>query len=346
MRRFWGILLVLSVFCLAGCGKKEISEEQKQKEEDKIQIGMSFDSFVVERWQRDRDVFVSTASELGAEVNIQNANGDAREQITQLEYFIDKNVDVIVVVPIEADGLSEVIHKAKEKGIKVISYDRLILNAETDLYVSFDNEAVGSLMGRELTKRLKKGDQVLFVCGPQSDNNVAYVEKGAREKLEEKGIEVLDTVYVEGWKAELAADYISENMDKVQQADAILCGNDDIAGQVVRVLSENRLAGSILVTGQDADLSACQRIVEGTQCMTVYKPVEQLAKVAAEAAVALAKGEIVETEDTISDNTWQIPFRKLEPLAVTSENMDAIIVDSGFHLKEDIYLDRPNVERE
>lgn len=337
------VLTIALLLFLTGCSGEGTKAEAEEGGETPIQIGLSFDTFVVERWQRDRDVFVSTASELGAQVNVQNANGDVQEQIAQLEYFIEKKVDVIVVVPIEAESLAGTIKKAREKGIRVISYDRLAINSHADLYISFDNETVGTLMGEAVSDQLNRGDQVLMICGPVSDNNVSLVRKGFLEELERKEIEVLDTVYIDGWKAELAADYISENMEQVRQVQAIMCGNDNLAGQVIRVLAENRLAGSVCVVGQDADLEACQRIVEGTQYMTVYKPVEKLAKCAAEAAVALAEGEELETADLIFDGSWEIPYIRLDLLAVTSQNMDDIIVDSGFHLKEDIYIDRPNV---
>lgn len=123
-----------------------------------------------------------------------------------------------------------------------------------------------------------------------------------------------------------------------------MCGNDDLAREVVRVLAENRLAGKICVVGQDADLEACQRIVADTQCMTVYKPIEKLAKAAAEYAVALAKGEEMEVTETCNDGKYEIPYVKLQPLSVTKSNMDAIIIASGFHLREDVYIDRPKVQ--
>lgn len=343
MRRKVIIVCVLLLFVLVGCAKRD-NEEKKDLGEKKIQIGVSFDNFVVERWQRDRDVFVSTAKDLGATVNVQNANGDVEKQIQNMQYFIDKKVDVIVVVPIEAKSLSEIIEKAKEMGIRVISYDRPALEAKTDLYISFDNEMVGSLMGQELRKKLKENDKVLMVCGSSEDDNVHWVEKGFRKEMDAAKIQILDTVYMDNWKAELAAEYISSHMDLVEQAQAIMCGNDDLAREVVRVLAENRMAGNILVVGQDADLEACQRIVANTQYMTVYKPVEKLAKSAAEAAVALANGEKLDIEESFDDGKGKIPYLKLEPLAVTKKNMDATIIDSGFHLREDVYIERPRNE--
>ena len=340
---YMGILIIS--FLLAGCGRKESKiTVEEPREEDKIQIACCFDNFVVERWQRDRDVFVSTAQELGAEVNVQNGNGDAQEQIKQIEYFIDKKVDVLVVVPIDSYSLTEVIKKAKNAGIKVISYDRLALEAAPDLYISFDNEMVGKLMGTEMAKVLKKGDKIIMICGPSEDNNVSYVERGFREAISEKGIVDADMTYIDNWKADLAGQYVAEHLEEIREVQGIMCGNDDLAREVVRVLSENRLAGEICVVGQDADLEACQRIVAGTQYMTVYKPIEKLAKSAAECAVAMAKGETVVTEETLNDGTTDVPYIKLQPLAVTKGNIDATIIDSGFHLREDVYIERPKVQ--
>lgn len=337
-----GICLVL---LLTGCtGKENKSEQSASQQDDKITIGMSFDSFVIERWQRDRDVFVSTAKELGATVNVQNANGDVEKQIEQIEYFIQKGVDVIVIVCIDSDSLTATVQKAKDEGIKIIAYDRLVTNSDADLYITFDNEMVGTLMADALVARGAGGGKVLMLGGSPLDNNVPLVENGFRTVCRRHNMEVLDSIHCDGWRAELAADYVYSHPDKVASANAIMCGNDNLAGQVIRALSEKRLAGNILVVGQDADLEACQRIVEGTQTMTVYKPVEKLAKRAAECAIALAKDEALTGSDvaTISDGTYTIPYIGLEPIAVTKDNINEVIIGSGFHLKEDVYLNVPD----
>mgnify|MGYP000330928461 CR=1 FL=1 len=338
---YMGILIIS--FLLAGCGRKESKiTVEEPREEDKIQIACCFDNFVVERWQRDRDVFVSTAQELGAEVNVQNGNGDAQEQIKQIEYFIDKKVDVLVVVPIDSYSLTEVIKKAKNAGIKVISYDRLALEAAPDLYISVDNEMVGKLMGTEMAKVLKKGDKIIMICGPSEDNNVSYVERGFREAISEKGIVVADMTYIDNWKADLAGQYVAEHLEEIREVQGIMCGNDDIASQVVQVLAENQLAGNVVVVGQDGDLAACQRIVEGTQYMTAFKPIEDLARKAAKYAVEMGSGKgVAELEDvteTVNDGTYEIPSCILEPTAVTKENIDKVIIEGGFHRRDEVYL--------
>ena len=249
--------LLVMMLLLCACGNLETGKNQGEvAENDKIQIGMSFDSFVIERWQRDRDIFVSTAKELGAEVNVQNANGDLEQQKKQINYFIDKGMDVIVVICIDSKGLTEEVQRAKDAGIKIIAYDRLLQNTDIDLYISFDNERVGTMMGEALVENGLAGGNVLMLGGSAVDSNVAMVERGFRKVMEDNQVTILDSMHADGWKAELAGAYIYDHMDVVSEADAIMCGNDDLASKVVHALKEKRLAGDIMVVGQDADLEA------------------------------------------------------------------------------------------
>ena len=332
--------LILIFTSLLGCTTKENDVGvNSEKEEDTINIGMSFDSFVIERWQRDRDVFVSTAKEMGAEVNVQNANGDIEEQKRQIQYFIEQGVDVIVIICIDAETLSEEVKKAKNAGIKVIAYDRIIRDADIDLYISFDNYMVGTQMGETLVASgVGEGSNIIMIGGSLTDYNVPALEEGFVNVMDENGVTISDSIHCDGWKAEIASEYVYSNLDKISDADAIMCGNDNIASKVVSVLSEQRLAGEIPVTGQDADLEACQRIVEGTQLMTIYKPVDLLAKKAAECAIKLAKGEDLGTDKTMNNGNYDVPYISLEPIPVTKDNIDETIINSGFHSKEDVYL--------
>jgi D-xylose transport system substrate-binding protein len=308
-----------------------------------ISIGMCFDSFIIERWQRDRDAFVAKATkELGATVNIQNANGDVDEQVKQIDYFIDKKVDVLVIVAIDSEAVTEAVKRAKKANIKVIAYDRLIRNANVDLYITFDNEKVGTFMAQTIKDNIPDDGKILMMCGPLEDNNVPLVQEGFSNTLKDTNIQVMATEHATGWIAETGFDFVSDYLSNNENVDAIMCGNDGIASQVIHALSERRMAGEVCVVGQDADLDACQRIVEGTQTMTVYKPVEKLAQKAAEYAVALGKGEYMAAPNTFYDGAQEVPYEGLEPIAVTKENMD-IIINDGFHLEEDIYL---NVKKE
>ena len=344
MKKFIAGLMVFTLLLFTGCEVRDKIETPKSDKEDTgIQIAMSFDSFVIERWQRDRDVFVSTVKELGATVNVQNANGDVEKQKEQIEYFIKKGVDVIVIVCIDSDSLKSTVQKAKDEGIKIIAYDRLVTNSDADLYITFDNEMVGTMMAEYLAQNGAAGKNVLMLGGSPLDNNVPAVENGFLDVCLKESMTVIDSIHCDGWRAEIAGDYIYEHEDTVREAAGIMCGNDNLAGQVIRALSEKRLAGDLPVVGQDADLEACQRIVEGTQGLTVYKPVERLAKRAAECAIALAQCKNLEGDDitTINDGTYDIPYIGLTPIAVTRDNLDEVIISSGFHLKEDVYLNVP-----
>lgn len=332
---FFGAMLMLG---LCGCGKSQ--ELVESETEEKIKIGIIFDTFVVERWQRDRDLFVATVQDLGAEVYTQNANGDPARQEEMIRHFIEEDTDAIVVVAIESEIIADEIQDAREAGIKVVSYDRLAMEANTDLYISFDNVEVGVLMAEGFTETLEPGDSVVMICGPESDGNTAMVKQGFLETVDAYGLQVLDIAYAAGWEAEEAKKYVDEHVDLIREAKGIMCGNDNLAGSVIQALVENQLDTPVVV-GQDADLDACQRIVEGIQYMTVYKPVENLAKRAAEATIELVKeGEVV-YDTMINDGEYDVPYIMLKPVAVTRENINATIIDSGFHMKEDVYLNRP-----
>ena len=182
MKKKTGIFLIIGIvlaLMLTGCGKQSVETETAHTtEEDKLQIGLSFDSFVIERWLRDRDMFVSTAQSLGAEVNMQVAGGEVEEQISQIEYFIQKKMDVIIIIPIDGDALYDVVKEAKSKGICVICYDRIIPNVNADLYITIDNEMVGTLMGEALKRACPDGGNIFAIYGSPTDKNVEEVEKG------------------------------------------------------------------------------------------------------------------------------------------------------------------------
>lgn len=343
MRSKWMILILLvSILLLSmGCGAKELQKPiPSSVESNQIQIGMSFDTFVLERWLRDREVFTSTAAQLGAQVNVQNANGDSKEQLKQIRYLIDKKMDAIVIVPIDAQDvqLVKLLGEAKGKGIVVVCYDRLVGNADADLYISFDNKQVGVLMAQEVLKCIPEGGRIAAVFGPDTDANVPQAIAGVREVLEEQGQELVYENQAAGWKEEYAFEYINECLETVGSVDAIICGNDALASMALKALAEKQEADGVCIVGQDADILACQRIVEGYQHMTVYKPIHMLAKKAAQYTVDLVEGKDVKVEETMNDGKYEVPFCRLEPVAVTKENMDEVIIGAQFHLRDEVYL--------
>lgn len=331
-------ICVCMILPLGACSvKEEIRESVVEKEDDGIKIGLSIDSLVIERWQRDRDLIVSKAQELGAEVNVQNANGVVSEQISQIEYFIDKQMDVIVIIAIDDIALKDVVAKAKKAGIKIIAYDRLLRDSNVDLYISFDNVKVGELMGKYIKQAIGNEGTIIQIKGSPTDNNVMMVQQGFENIINTTNIKIDYAEFSDNWLAENGFIVTSDYLSSGKVPDAIMCGNDNIAAHAIRALIEKRHAGKVCVVGQDADLEACQRIIEGTQYMTVYKPVEKLAKMTAEMAVDMAKDVPLEVTETINDGTYDVPFERLEPIPVTKENMDEIITGK-YHQRNEIYL--------
>jgi len=335
-----------AVILLGGCGQSgDTSRNNTVTTEKTIQIGMSFDSFVIERWLRDRDAFVKTAKELGADVNVQIANGDVNKQISQIQYFIDKGMDAIVIIAADGSALKDVVAKAKGKGIKIISYDRLIPDADSDLYISYDNETVGRLMARSLIAAKPGGGKIVEIKGSETDYNVTQVSEGFDDEISGSKLSVVYSANCGNWEADQATAYMEEALAKDSDIVGVMCGNDDIATRVVQTLSEHQMAGRVAVVGQDAELSACQRIVENTQTMTVFKQVEDMADIAARMCVDLVNGKSVTdtslsyyTTETINDGMYNVPYYKMEPVAVTKDNIDEVIIASGFHKREDVYL--------
>jgi len=335
-----GIWIIICALILTGCNQRDMVEDNT------IKIGLSFDSFVIERWHREQDAFVSKAEELGATVYVQNANGEVDKQIDQIEYFIKEDVDTIVIIPTDADAIVPIIKKAQAQGIKIISYDRLIRNAGTDLYISFDNKMIGELLTQELLNEVEDGENIIVVMGSPADYNVDIIDAEFERLSKRRNIHVLEKVYAENWLSETAFNVVSAHLSEGEEISGIFCGNDDLAQQAIKALSEYRRAGSVCVVGQDGDLSACQRIVEGTQNMTIYKNVIMMARQAATMAVELAKGETPDIEEQINDGTKDIPYYRMLPEKVNKENMDEVIIQSGFHLKEEVYLNLLDKEEE
>ena len=363
------ILMACLIFTLVGCGgntaeKKEnttstsdktTEETQKEdntqakeedKSKDKILIGLSMATLQEERWQKDRDLFVARAEELGAEVLVQSANGDENLQNSQAENLITQGVDVLVVIAQNGETAAAIVDAAHKENIKVIAYDRLITNCDLDYYISFDNVKVGEMQAEALVKRYPKGNYVL-IGGSPTDNNAKLVREGQMNILQpyiDRGdIKIVADQWADGWKPEVALKHV-ENALTANNNDvvAVVTSNDGCAGAAVQALAEQKLAGKVGVSGQDADLAACQRVAEGTQTVTVYKPIKAIATKAAEMAVALAKGESVsDATEKVNNGKVDVSSVLLSPVAVDASNMYEIVIKDGWHKLEDVYKNVP-----
>lgn len=335
------LLLGLTILCLTGCNLR-LAQGEKRRHDQELLVGFAMDTLKEERWQRDRDYFTARLRALGVRVIVQHANNDTSLQLQQIDDLIRRHVDVLVIVPHEAEKMANAVAKARKAGIRVVSYDRLMRNVPMDLYISFDNVKVGELMAEYLVKRLPSGRYVI-INGAPTDNNCSMFNKGYKNVLNSpkgKDVQVISEIWADDWRPEAAYQHIESLLRKGESFDAVIAANDSLASAVIQSLAERRLAGKVLVAGHDADLSGCQRIVEGTQAMTIYKPIRTLADRAAELVYLLAQGKNLQVKNLIFNGKYYVPAEIIDPISIDPSNMTTIVND-GFHRLEDIYMNVP-----
>ncbi|MBL4931502.1 MULTISPECIES: sugar ABC transporter substrate-binding protein [Clostridium] len=328
---------IMAAALFAGCGKKDAPASSDKK----LVIGVSLPTQREERWVRDKETMEAYAKEKGVDLKIQVADTDVAQQASQVENLISQGIDVLVLAPADASASAQSVEKAHAAGIKVISYDRLIANCDLDLYMSFDNEKVGELQGEYITKKAPKGNYIVMAGAP-TDNNATLFKKGAMKYIQplvDKGdIKVVTDLAVDNWEPtnalKIVENSLTANSNKV---DAILAPNDGTAGAAIQALSAQGLAGKIPVTGQDSELTAAQRIVQGTQSMTIFKDTRELGKAAIDAAIKFAKGESVESNGKVNNGKMDVPSSLLAAQVVDKDNLDKVLIDSGYLKKDDVY---------
>lgn len=265
---------------------------------------------------------------------MQSADASEERQISQIENLISRGVDVIVIVPFNSKTLGNVVAEAKKAGIKVVSYDRLILDADVDAYISFDNEKVGELQAQGVIDAKPKGNYFLLGGAP-TDNNAKMLRAGQMKVLKpaiDRGdIKIVGQQWVPEWSASTALriveDALTANNNKI---DAIVASNDGTAGGAIQALAAQHLAGKVPVSGQDADLAAVKRVIAGTQTMTVYKPLKLIAGEAAKLAVDLAKGTKPAYNAQYDNGKKKVDTVLLQPTLLTKRNVDVVVKD-GFY---------------
>jgi D-xylose transport system substrate-binding protein len=333
-RALIGALLAASL--LAACGG---GSAPRRPETGPLKIGLLLDQLREERWQRDRDLFVARAEELGAKVSVKAGDGNADKQLDAAKALLDEGVKVLVVVPTDLEKAGAIVAAAAEKSVPVISYDRLIRDADVALYVSFDNVKVGRMQADALVTKAPRGNYVLLGGSP-TDYNAQLVRDGQNEVLKPslaKGVHIVAEPFIEGWDPAKAKDEMAAVLKKTKSIAAVVASNDSTAQGAIEALSAAKLDGKVFVSGQDAELTACQRIVKGTQLMTVYKPLKPLARMAAGAAVSLAKGQAIDSLVKMNNGKKDVPARLLDPIAVDKSNIDVTVISDGFHSREDVY---------
>ncbi len=324
------LALLMTVAIFSSC-KKEVPK-----------IGLLMDSFVHERWEKDRDLFKQKVTELGGEVLIEAAQGDANLQLKQAKKLIKEGVKVLVVVSAHSEKASKIVEFAHKNNVKVIAYDRLIKQCDLDYYVSTDNDKIGELQANYIISKIKKGNFAL-IGGSTFDHNAFMIREGQiniLQPLVEKGdIKIIYDQYTERWGEDEGYTHALKILeDTASHVAAILAANDAIASGVIKALEEKELIGKVLVSGQDADLDACKKIINGKQTMTVYKPIKNIAYTAAELAINIATNKKYDPpKQRINNNKKLVPAILLNAIAVHKDNMKTTVIKDGFFTEKEIY---------
>ena len=333
----WAFLLLLAASALHAQNKPARSGDLK--------IGFLMDSLKIERWQTDLDNFQKRAGELGAQVLVETAEGNDELQLQQAQKLLNAGVKSLVLVAHDAEKAVRIVAVAKAKHVPLLCYERLVRDPGVGFFVGVDASAVGLVQATSLTQIAPKGNYVL-IAGSAADSNATILRdaqwKVLKPFVDRGDIKVVSDTWSKDWNPTEAYAHMTEAIESAKgNITAVVASNDGTAGGAIQALTEHNLAGKVLVSGQDADLAAIIRILDGTQTMTVYKPLGSQAKLAAEAAVALAKGEPVKSAVSFTVESKAIPAILLTPVVVTKDNVKQTVIKDGFQNLETIQKSLP-----
>ena len=296
------------------------------------------DSASSARWEDfDRPLIEAACEEAGIECLIQNAEGDKDNMATIADQMIADGIGVLAIVNLDSESGAAIQEKAAAAGVKNIDYDRLTLGGSADVYVSFDNVAVGTTQGEGLIQCFggdTEGKRIIQLHGSPTDNNATLFREGYQAAIADAGFETVGEEAVPDWDNAQGGVIFEQLLTAAGgQVDGVLVANDGLSLAAQAVLADNGL--TLPTTGQDATVDGLRAILQGTQCMTVYKPVVVEAEAAVAAAVALLNGEAPDTDATIDNENGEIPFVQGEVTGIFLENIN-VPIDDGFVSRDDV----------
>ncbi|MEQ8155813.1 MAG: substrate-binding domain-containing protein [Clostridiaceae bacterium] len=317
--------------------KRGKEHKNKLANRQNVAIGVSFPAVGVGRWLRDKEAMEARAKEKGVTLKIEINEFDVIKQALQVEKLISQGINVLIVVPIDPVSPASFIEKAHKAGIKVISYDDLAQNTDLELYMAFSWTRIGEIQGLYLVTKVPRGNYIIM----SGDPGIEFKE-GAMEYIQPLAnignVKIVTDKVIKGWDPKIAYGIVKDSLiANKNNINAILAPNDETAGAAIEALQEQGLAGKAAVTGQDADLAAIRRIIQGTQSMTVLKDTRELGKRAVDAAINLAEGGPVDTNSKVNNGKMNVPSILLEPVLVDKNNIDSVIIGRGYYTKEQVY---------
>lgn len=293
--------------------------------EDRQRFGIAMPSFRESRWQLDLQAFQTEAALRQVDILVRFAGNDQKQQNLQVMELVNVGIDALIIAPNDVLSAAEGVEYARAHGVPVISYDRLAEKCSPDAYVTFDRLGVGELMGRYLAAHVPHGG-IILLRGPQSDSNSRDYFDGAIRYLgpliKAGALNVVLEAEVPEWRADMAEKLVDQALAGTLSVRAVLAPNDDTAGGVVKALERHGLSGAVCVTGQDATAEGLRRVLAGTQGMTVYKDVNQLARRAVAVARELASGTTPFPDGETDNGKERVPTYVQPVAAVEKDSLD------------------------
>jgi D-xylose transport system substrate-binding protein len=341
-----GVLAALLMLVAAGCATNEPESGGSGGGGGAKKIALLLPETKTTRYEaQDRPLFEAKVKALCSDCEIiySNADQDAAKQQSQAEAALTNGAKVMVLDPVDSASAGAMVQKAKAQNVPVISYDRLILNADVDYYISFDNEKVGQLQGTALVDKLKadsKSGSIVMINGAPTDNNAKLFKQGAHSVIDSSGFKVAKEYDTPDWSPDKAQTEMEQAITAVGKTGfvGVYAANDGTAGGAIAAMKGQGIKPIPPVTGQDAELAAVQRLLTGEQFMTVYKAIKPEAEGAAQLAVDLVNGKTTSdaAKDKVNNGQKDVPSVLLEPVAVTKDNIKDTIVADGFLKTADI----------
>ena len=338
-------------------------EKTEEKAEETTQagggkVGVAMPTKDLQRWNQDGANMEEQLKAAGYEVDLQYASNDIATQVSQIENMISSGAQVLVIASIDGDSLGTVLAQAKEAGISVIAYDRLIMNSDAvSYYATFDNEMVGQKQGEYIRDQLDLDNaagpfNLEIFTGDPGDNNARFFYGGAMKVLQKyidegklvvkSGQVDFDNVATANWSTENAQSrmdaIISANYADGTKIDAVLCSNDSTALGVTNSLEANYTGDWPIITGQDCDVANVKNMIAGKQSMSIFKDTRDLAKKTVEMVDAIMKGSEAPVNDTqtYDNGTGIIPSYLCEPVFADVNNYKELLVESGYYTEDDL----------
>ncbi len=325
-------MLLATIVFLGGC-----------KDKEQVTIGFLYPSDLTVRFNKESSFFKEYCEKQGVEVIVKTASNDESLQIELANEMMEQGVDALALIAANVNTAAVIVRNAHADGIPVLAYNRMIKNSDVDFFVASSNDLIGKIMVDAVLKEKPTGKYVIL-GGDKFDKNgeelQAAVKKHLKSKIDQKQVEIVYETFIEKWDPSIAAF----EMDKVialhgNDIDAVIAGYDGIAASVIDVLRANKLAGKVAVTGQDAELAGCKNVIAGNQCVTVFHPLKTIAEKGAEIAIEMAKGKKLKdfANSTDFNGLKDIPTHRVNSIAVTKDNIDRVLVGSGFYTQKELY---------